>query len=518
MNLFEPYATEAYSDFNDESILLQYKQALDHVRSHLGKDYPLTIGDNEVSGQWLESFDPCNKDTIVGRTAKASKADVDNAFDVAYDAFASWSQWDMAARARCLVKVAAVMRRRKFELAAWETFEAAKNFAEAEADVAEAIDFCEYYARQALKLAEPLHTYDYPGEENTAMLQPLGVGVTISPWNFLLAIMVGTTVGPLVVGNTVILKPAPATPIIAHKFMECLKEAGVPDGVVTLVTGDDAEIGDYLVDHARTRFINFTGSMNVGMRINERAAKVQPGQRWLKRAFLEMGGKDGLVVDETADLDLAVNAAVAGGYGFQGQKCSAMSRLIVVADVYDEVLERFAAGVEALTVADAETNPDVAAVINQKAEDKIMHYLELGKIEAKLVTGGGKVPDLGDKGHFIQPTVFADVQQSATIACEEIFGPVVSVMKARDYDHALQLANGTMFGLTGGVISRDRARLERARHEFHVGNLYFNRKITGSLVGIQPFGGFNMSGTNSKAGGPDYLRLFMEMKTVTERF
>jgi 1-pyrroline-5-carboxylate dehydrogenase len=231
-----------------------------------------------------------------------------------------------------------------------------------------------------------------------------------------------------------------------------------------------------------------------------------------------MGGKDGLVVDETADLDLAVNAAVAGGYGFQGQKCSAMSRLIVVADVYDEVLERFAAGVEALTVADAETNPDVAAVINQKAEDKIMHYLELGQVEAKLVTGGGKVPDLGDKGHFIQPTVFADVQQSATIACEEIFGPVVSVMKARDFDHALQLANGTMFGLTGGVISRDRARLERARREFHVGNLYFNRKITGSLVGIQPFGGFNMSGTNSKAGGPDYLRLFMEMKTVTERF
>ncbi|MEM6431711.1 MAG: L-glutamate gamma-semialdehyde dehydrogenase [Deinococcota bacterium] len=518
MSLFEPYKIEPYSDFTNDAVVSEYKAALEQVRSNLGQDYPLTVGGKTINEQWLTSYDPCNKDNVVGRTAKATQQDVERAFDVAYEAYASWSQWDMAARARCLVKLAAIMRRRKFELAAWETFEAAKNYREAEADVAEAIDFCEYYARQALHLAEPVTTYDYPGEENTSMLQPISVGVVISPWNFLLAIMVGTTVAPIAVGNTVLLKPSPATPIIAHIFMDCLREAGVPEGVVTLLTGDDAELGDYLVDHMRTRFINFTGSMEIGMRINERAAKVQPGQRWLKRAFLEMGGKDALIVDETADLELAASAAVAGGYGFQGQKCSAMSRLIVVSDVYDELLERVAAGVDNLSVGLAEDNADVAAVINQKAEDKILHYLELGKVEAKLVRGGSKVSGLGEKGHFIEPTLFANVAQSATIACEEIFGPVVAVMKARDFDHALQLANGTMFGLTGGLISQDRTRLERARREFHVGNLYLNRKITGALVGIQPFGGFNMSGTNSKAGGPDYLRLFMEMKTVAERF
>ncbi len=517
MDLFEPYKTEPYSDFSQESVQSAYRQALEEVRTQLGQDYPLIIGGEKVTPThgFLESVNPCNTQQVVGRSAKAKRKEVERAMTAAWDAYGSWSRLTMSERARTLVKLAAVMRRRKFELAAWETFEASKNYAEAEADVAEAIDFCEYYARQALKLDGPLETYDYPGEENTSFLIPIGVGVVIPPWNFLLAIMVGTAVGPVVVGNTVIVKPSPDTPIIAQKFMECVSEAGFPPGVINLLTGEDADIGDLLVDHPRVRFINFTGSLATGLRIHERAAKLQPGQKWLKKVYAELGGKDALIVDETAPLDTAADAAVASAFSFQGQKCSALSRLIVVEEVYDTLLERVVERTKNLSLGPAETNADVGAVINQKAVAKITGYIENGKTEARLVLGGGRGDDAG---YFIEPTVFADVPQSASIACEEIFGPVLSVMRARDFDHALELANATVYGLTGGVISRDRSRLERARRDCHVGNLYLHRKITGALVGVQPFGGFNLSGSNAKAGGPDYLRLFMEMKTVSERF
>jgi 1-pyrroline-5-carboxylate dehydrogenase len=517
MELFEAYKTEPYSDFSQPEVVSAYKHALEKVRAQLGQDYPLIIGGERVTTDhgFLTSVNPCNTEEVVGRSAKAKRKEVEKAMNAAWKAYESWSRLDMEHRARALMKLAAVMRRRKFELAAWETLEASKNYAEAEADVAEAIDFCEYYARQALKLIGPLETHDYPGEENSSSLIPIGVGVVIPPWNFLLAILVGTAVGPVVVGNTVIIKPSPDTPIIAQKFMECVAEAGFPPGVINLVTGADADIGDLLVDHPRTRFINFTGSLETGLRIHERAAKLQPGQKWLKKVYAELGGKDALIVDETADLEMAAEAAVASAFSFQGQKCSALSRLIVADEVYDALLERVVARTEKLTLGPAEENSDVGAVINQKAVDKIVGYIENGKTEARLVLGGGR----GDEvGYFIEPTVFADVPQSASIACEEIFGPVLSVMKARDFDHALEIANATVYGLTGGVISKDRARLERARRDFHVGNLYLNRKITGALVGVQPFGGFNLSGTNAKAGGPDYLRLFMEMKTVSERF
>jgi 1-pyrroline-5-carboxylate dehydrogenase len=514
--LFEPYETEPYLDFSEAATRQAFERTLDTVRSQLGRDYPLVIGGERVdTGEYLTSVDPCDPDRVVGRSAKGKGPEIERAMSAAQAAFATWSRLPMAHRARTLVKLAAVLRRRREELAAWEVFEAGKNYLEAIADVAEAIDFCEYYARESLKLADPVPTYDHPGEENTSHLRALGVGVVIPPWNFLLAILVGTAVGPVVVGNTVIVKPSPSTPIIAQKFMECVEEAGFPAGVINLLTGDDADLGDALVDHPRTRFINFTGSVATGLRINERAAKVHPGQNWLKRVFAEMGGKDALIVDETADLDLAADAAVAGAFGFQGQKCSAMSRLIVVEAVYDQMLEKFLARARQLRVGPAEENADVAAVINQKQFDKILAYIETGKQEARLVLGGGRAEG---PGFYIQPTVFADVPQSATIACEEIFGPVVSVMKARDFDHALEIGNATMYGLTGGLCSRERLRIERAREEFDVGNLYVNRKITGALVGVQPFGGFKMSGTNAKAGGPDYLRGFMEMKTVTERF
>ena len=517
-DLFEPYAPEPFADFSDASVNASFRAALERVRGELGTDHPLVIDGQRVSTDaWLDSTDPCAPDRLVGRAAMANAKHIEQAFDAAWAAFGPWSRLPMEHRARLLVKLAAVMRRRREELAAWLVFEASKNYLEAIADVAEAIDFCEYYARESLHLVAPARTYHWPGEENTSFYQPLGVGVVIPPWNFLLAILVGTAVGPVVVGNTVIVKPSPSTPIIASVFMDCVDEAGFPPGVINLVTGADADLGDALVDHPRTRFVNFTGSVATGMRINERAAKVNPGQKWLKRVFLEMGGKDALIVDETADLAAAAAAAVASGFGFQGQKCSAMSRLIVVSDVYDEVLGRVLDLTAKLSVGPAEENHDVGAVITERQYDKILGYVEAGKLEARLAAGGGKAESAGP-GWFIQPTVFAEVPPSSTIACEEIFGPVVSVMRAKGFDEALALANGTIYGLTGGVMSRDRARLERARREFAVGNLYLNRKITGALVGIQPFGGFNMSGTNSKAGGPDYLRGFMEMKTVSERF
>ncbi len=514
--LFEPYKNEPFADYSDPETLAEFQATLKKVEQELGQDHPLVIGGEKVTtGDWLESYDPSRKSRLVGRAAKGKGAEIEKAFEAAEKAYEGWSVLPMEHRARALMRLAAIMRRRRVELAAWLVYEASKNYLEAIADVAEAIDFCEYYARQALPLAEPLKTYDFPGEENTTTWQPMGVGVVIPPWNFLLAIMVGTTVGPVVVGNTVILKPSPNTPIIASKFMELVEEAGFPPGVINLLTGDDADLGDALVDHSRTRFINFTGSVATGMRIYERAAKVQPGQFWLKRTFLEMGGKDALIVDETADIDLAADAAVASAFGFQGQKCSAMSRAIVVDEVYDEFVEKFKQRAENLTVGPADENSDVSAVINERQFEKILGYIEAGKSEGELVLGGEKAD--GD-GWYIKPTIFKDVPVSATIACEEIFGPVVAVMRARDFDHALEIANGTMYALTGGVISNSRERLERARREFQAGNLYLNRKITGALVGVQPFGGFKLSGSNTKAGGPEYLKNFMEMKSVTERF
>jgi 1-pyrroline-5-carboxylate dehydrogenase len=407
------------------------------------------------------------------------------------------------------------MRAHKYELAAWQVFEAGKNWLEAEADVAEALDFCDYYAREAIRLAEPVPVTPYPGEENESHLIPMGAGVVIPPWNFPLAILAGMTLGPVMAGNTVVLKPASTTPVMGARFMDLVAEAGFPTGVVNFVPGSGAEIGDLLVDHPRTRFINFTGSKEVGLRIAERSARVGPGQKWLKRAFMEMGGKDALIVDETADLEAAVADTVRSAFGFQGQKCSACSRLILVSEIYDRVLEEVAAAAAALSIGPPRDNHPLGPVISAAQHGMILDEIGRGREEASLVTGGGAV-DI-DGGYFIEPTVFAGVRPDDRLAQHEIFGPVLSVIRAADFDEALEIANGTEYGLTGGVYSRDRARIARARRDFHVGNLYINRKITGALVGVQPFGGYNMSGSNAKAGGPDYLRLFMEMKTVSER-
>lgn len=354
------------------------------------------------------------------------------------------------------------------------------------------------------------------GEFNQYHYEALGVGIVISPFNFPLAIMAGTAAAAIVTGNTILLKPADAAPVVAAKFVEVMEEAGLPNGVLNYIPGNGAEIGDFLVEHPKTRFVSFTGSRAVGCRIYERAAKVQPGQKWLKRVIAEMGGKDTVLVDKDADLDLAASSIVYSAFGYSGQKCSAGSRAVIHQDVYDEVVEKAVALTKTLTVGNPE-DPDtyMGPVIHEASYNKVMKYIEIGKSEGKLLAGGE-----GDdsKGYFIQPTIFADVDENARLMQEEIFGPVVAICKARDFDHMLEIANNTEYGLTGALLTKNRAHIERAREDFHVGNLYFNRGCTGAIVGYQPFGGFNMSGTDSKAGGPDYLILHMQAKTTSEAF
>jgi 1-pyrroline-5-carboxylate dehydrogenase len=511
------FTNEPSTDFSKPENAKSMKAALEKVKGELGQLFPIIIGENEYrDGPTFESISPFDSKLVVARFPKATVEQANQAIDVAHEAFKKWSRVDAEARARYLFRAAAAMRRKKLELAAWLVYEVSKSWAEADGDVAELIDFCEYYGRQMLRLAGPQDVVPHPGEENELRYLPLGVGVVIPPWNFPAAIMGGMASAAIVAGNTVVLKPASSSPAIAAQFCKILiEECGLPPGVLNFLPGPGGAMGDALVDHPKTRFVAFTGSKEVGIRINERAAKVHPGQIWLKRTILEMGGKDSIVVDETADLDAAADGITASAFGFQGQKCSACSRAIVVDSVYDEVLKKVVDRTKKLKVGDP-TEPDtyMGAVIDEKAFKKITDYIEVGKTEGQLVAGG-KTDN--SKGYFIEPTIVADVDPKARLAQEEIFGPVLTFIRARDYDHALEIANNTEYGLTGAVYSRKRERLERAREEFHVGNLYFNRKCTGALVGVQPFGGFNMSGTDSKAGGPDYLLLFTQAKSITDR-
>jgi len=511
------FRNEPLTDFSDPEQREAMQAALKQVTGEFDRGWPLVIGGERVTtGAWIDSFDPCHKDRRVGRVARASKAEAEQAMDAAWAAYPEWSRWRPDERARLLLRAAGMLRRQKHVFSATMVYEAGKTWPEADADTAEAIDFLEYYAREAPRIAQSLVLPRLMGEDNEMTYMPLGVGVVIPPWNFPMAITLGMTAAAIVCGNTVLLKPASVTPIIAARFVALLEEAGLPAGVVNFVPGGGADIGDFLVAHPRTRFISFTGSREVGTHIYALAAQVQQGQRWLKRVVAEMGGKDAIVVDETADLALAAEGITTSAFGFQGQKCSAASRAIVLEPVYADVLQRVAEHTEALRLGPAEDpSTQIAAVIDESQFRKVLSYMEVGAREGRLVVGGE--PD-GADGWYIQPTVFADLPEDGRMAQEEIFGPVLSFIRARDYDHALAIANNTEYGLTGGVFSRDRRRLEQARSEFHVGNLYLNRKITGAMVGAQPFGGFNMSGTDSKAGGPDYLQLFLQAKVVVERF
>ncbi|ART74963.1 L-glutamate gamma-semialdehyde dehydrogenase [Sutcliffiella horikoshii] len=509
-----PYKHEPFTDFTNEENKQAYLEGLKLVDSYLGQDYDLIIGGERVTTEdKIVSVNPANKEEVVGRVSKADRDLAEKAMQVADETFKTWRKVKPEVRADILFRAAAIIRRRKHEFSALLTKEAGKPWNEADADTAEAIDFLEYYARQMLKLKDGMPLESRVGEYNRYNYIPLGVGVIISPWNFPFAIMAGTAVAAIVTGNTVLLKPASTTPVVAAKFVEVMEEAGLPAGVLNFVPGSGAEVGDYLVDHPRTRFISFTGSRDVGLRIYERASKVNPGQIWLKRVIAEMGGKDTIVVDSEGDLELAAQSIVKSAFGFSGQKCSACSRAVIVEDVYDQVLNRAVELTKELTVGDPTENHYMGPVIDQAAFDKVMKYVAIGKEEGRILAGGE-----GDnsKGFFVQPTIVADVDPEARLMKEEIFGPVVAFAKAKDYNHALEIANNTEYGLTGAVITNNREKIEQAREDFHVGNLYFNRGCTGAIVGYQPFGGFNMSGTDSKAGGPDYLLLHLQAKTTSE--
>jgi 1-pyrroline-5-carboxylate dehydrogenase len=515
--MLPPYVNEPLTDFNDRTNKADFEKALALTKKQCGKKYPLWINGEEITTRkWIKSINPSDHKEVVGQVAKAGLDEAKLAMKSAARAFETWKMVPVAVRARYLFKAAAIMKRRKHELSAWMVREAGKSWAEADGDTAEAIDFLEFYGREAERLFSGTHELTpYPGEQNEVYYKPLGIGVVIPPWNFPLAILAGMTTAALVSGNTVVLKPASATPVIAAKFVEIMREADIPAGVLNFCPGSGAEIGDFLVEHRDTRFISFTGSMEVGLGIHEKAFRFNRKSRWIKRIVAEMGGKDAIIVDEDCDVDAAIDGIVAAAYGFQGQKCSACSRAIIHEKHYDRVVKAVAAGAKKIKVGNpAKFGNFNGAVIDKNAYSKILEYIKIGKKENKLVCGGKKAPG---NGWFIEPTVFRDVKAGDTIEQEEIFGPVLACIKVSSWDEAIKVANGTAYGLTGAVYSNRREHLEDARERFHVGNLYLNRKCTGALVDVHPFGGFNMSGTDSKAGGREYLLLFSQAKSVAER-
>jgi 1-pyrroline-5-carboxylate dehydrogenase len=512
-----PFKNEPATDLTNPENARRMREALARVRAELGREYDMVIGDRLIKTQEkIKSINPARPSEVVGVFQSAGREHVEPAVQAALTAFESWKYSTVEERAALLHTVAAILRERKFEFSAWMVYEVGKNWAEADADIAETIDFAELYAREALRLAKSETPVQLPGEHDTLMYIPLGVAAVIPPWNFPCAIMAGMTMAAVVTGNTVVLKPSHDSPAIAAKFFEVLQEAGIPDGVVNFCPGSGSGFGAALVEHPQVRFIAFTGSKEVGLDINQRAATPRPGQKWIKRTILEMGGKDSIIVDADANIDAAVEGVAQSAFGFQGQKCSACSRAIIDEKIYDVFLERLKDRVNKITVGEPVENKPVGPVVSEKAYKSILEYIEIGKKEGRVINGGGPAKEAGE-GYFIQPTVIADVPPTARIAQEEIFGPVLAVIKARNFDHALEIANNTEFGLTGAIYSTSREKLERARYEFHAGNLYFNRKCTGAIVGAHPFGGFNMSGTDSKAGGPDYLLLFTQAKSVAEK-
>ncbi|SHH38243.1 L-glutamate gamma-semialdehyde dehydrogenase [Thermosipho atlanticus] len=515
--ILKPFKNLPISDFSDSETEIKMKEALKKVEKTFGKEYDIVIaGKRYKTERKIKSINPSKIEEIVGFTNSATEELAELAIQEALKAFKTWSKTPAWKRAEYLLKTAEILRNKRYEFVATMVYEVGKNWIEADADFAEAVDFLEFYAREMLRYASEQPLVRIPTEKNELKYIPLGVGAIIPPWNFPLAILVGMTSAAIVTGNTVVLKPASDSTVIAAKFYEALEEAGLPEGVVNFLPGSGALAGEYLVKHPKIRFISFTGSKEVGSRIHELAAKPQPGQIWIKRTILEMGGKDAIVVDETADLDSAAEGIVTSAFGFQGQKCSAGSRAIIVEEVYDELVEKILERTSKIKMGDVRFKENwLGPVINRGAFEKIKGYIEIGKKEGKLIHGGNTKENLG--GYFIEPTIFKDVAWNARIAQEEIFGPVLAIIKAKDFDDALRIANSTEYGLTGSLYSSSRKRIEKAKEEFHVGNLYFNRKCTGALVGVHPFGGFNMSGTDSKAGGRDYLGLFLQAKVNSEK-
>jgi RHH-type proline utilization regulon transcriptional repressor/proline dehydrogenase/delta 1-pyrroline-5-carboxylate dehydrogenase len=510
-----PFVNEPVHRFVAEPERAAFAVAIERVRSQLGADYAPLIDGSAVGGAGrIESRCPADPDLGVGSVLAAGRTQADRALEVAAQAFPAWRDRPASERAGLLRAAAGSLRDERDEFAAWEVFEAGKNWTEADADVCEAIDFLMFYAAEAERLAE-VQGVSAPGESNRYFYQPRGIGVVIPPWNFPLAILTGMLAATLVSGNCAILKPSSDTPVLAARFVRLLLEAGLPPGVVGFLPGPGGEVGEYLVGHAATHLVAFTGSREVGCRLIERAAAVAPGQRHVKRVIAEMGGKNAIIVDASADLDEAVAGILQSAFGFQGQKCSACSRVIVVGDLYARLVRRIAEAAGDLVMAlPWEPHCDLGPVINQAARTRIETTITAAGQWGRLVYRA-PVP-VGLRGHYVGPALFDQVDPASPLAQEEIFGPVLAVIPSRDFDQALEIANGTAYALTGGVYSRSPANLRRAAVGFRVGNLYLNRGITGALVARQPFGGFKLSGIGSKAGGPDYLLQFMEPRCVTE--
>jgi RHH-type proline utilization regulon transcriptional repressor/proline dehydrogenase/delta 1-pyrroline-5-carboxylate dehydrogenase len=507
------FSNAADSDFSDSFQREKALKTLDTIHSQLGQTYlPLINGQRENTEILVDSVNPCNPTEIVGKIGLISLEQADIAIQAAKDAFPAWKRTPVRERAGILRKAAELMEQRRYELCAWMAYEVGKTLSQSDPEVSEAIDFCRYYADEMERLDQG-YDYDTAGETDRYHYQPRGISVVISPWNFPLAIPTGMTVASLVTGNCTLLKPAEVSSVIAAKIAEILVDAGVPNGVFQYIPCKGSTVGSHLVKHPDVHMITFTGSQEVGCQIYADAAILRPGQKHLKRVIAEMGGKNAIIIDESADLDQAVAGVVYSAFGYSGQKCSACSRAIVLEPVYDAFVKRLIEAVRSLNVGDV-TNPStfVGPVIDAKAQQRIKEYIETGKQEGELAIQ----VDAPETGYFVPPTVFKNISPNAKIAQEEIFGPVLAIIKAENFNQAIEIANGTNFALTGGLYSRTPSHIEQAKADFEVGNLYINRGITGAIVSRQPFGGFKLSGVGSKAGGPDYLLQFLEPRTITE--
>jgi RHH-type proline utilization regulon transcriptional repressor/proline dehydrogenase/delta 1-pyrroline-5-carboxylate dehydrogenase len=514
IELPDRFENEPHADFSRIENRQQMQKALEKVRKELGRFYPLVVGGKEVrTSQEVASLNPARPEEVVGRVAMASAKEADQAIEKAREVFVKWQHTTAQERAKILFKAANEMRKKRFELAAWEVYEAGKTWREADADVTESIDFLRYYAQEMIRISTPQSMGHYPGEKNLYLYRPRGIGLVISPWNFPLAIPAGMVSAAIVTGNCVIFKPSNFSPVMGFHLAKILEGTGLPRGVLNFLPGDGESVGEYLVRHPEIAFIAFTGSKAVGLKIVELAGKTLPGQRQIKRVVAEMGGKNAIIVDDTADLDIAVQGVVASAMGYQGQKCSACSRVIVLEAVYEELVQRVVNAVKSLKVGPPE-NPGnfIGPVIDLKAKERIYSYIEKGKKQGRVVL----IMDTPAEGFYVGPTIITELEPEDSLAQEEIFGPVLVVLRAKDFNEALEIANGVDYALTGGVYSRSPANIQRAMEAFEVGNLYINRGITGALVGRQPFGGFRMSGIGSKAGGPDYLTQFMVPVAISE--